>query len=146
MRITQEADYALRIAHYLSSENRFVDAKSIAENTNVPERFSLKILRKLLIGELVESQKGVGGGYRFSADPKTVTMRSIIELIDGPFAINRCIEADHECSRTGDNKAQRVFHCIFLKINDMVAQKLDAITLDMVISGKVTTEEILAKI
>lgn len=146
MRITQEADYALRIAHYLASLGKFVDAKSIAENTNVPERFSLKILRKLLIGELVESQKGVGGGYRFCADPKKTTMRKIIELIDGPFAINKCIESDHECSRTGDNKAECVFHCIFLKINDMVADKLDAVTLDMVCGGEFTTKEILAKI
>ena len=146
MRITQEADYALRIVHYLALTDKFVDAKTIAESVNVPERFSLKILRKLLMGELVDSQKGVGGGYRFTADPHNVTMRQVIELIDGPFAINKCIGSEHECSRNGSKKADCVFHRVFLKINDIVAEKLDTITLDMISSGDFTTEEILAKI
>jgi len=146
MKITQEADYALRIVYFLASTDGFVDAKTIAEATGTPERFTLKILRKLLIAGFLSSQKGVGGGYKMAVDPKTLSMKDIIELIDGPVAIGRCSDPDHVCSRVGECKAECTFHCIFEKINSVIAKRLETVTIDMVASGEYTTEEIIKKI
>ena len=46
MRITQEADYALRIVTELACLGGIEDSKTIAEAVNVPERFTVKIMRK----------------------------------------------------------------------------------------------------
>ena len=146
MRITQEADYALRMVYYLASTKGFVDAKSIAEATGTPERFTLKILRKLLVAGFLSSQKGVGGGYSMAADPNTLTMKDVIELIDGPVSISRCSESEHICSRVGECKGECTFHCIFEKINDLLSDKLGSVSIAMVCGGEYTTEEILEKI
>ena len=46
MHMTLEADYAVRIVEFLASADQKVDARTIAEETHVPLRFALKILRK----------------------------------------------------------------------------------------------------
>lgn len=53
MTITREADYALRIVFALSEENAKIDANSLSEKIGVTLRFTLKILRKLLLAGIV---------------------------------------------------------------------------------------------
>jgi len=146
MKITNEADYALRIMHYLAlcgsktDENNVVDAKTIAETVSVPPGFTLKILRKLVCGGLVVSYKGVRGGYALSTSPAEITMRSIVELIDGPLTISKCLCDGYECSHSTNRNSQDAdvkcgcyFHHVFDEINIFIAKKLENITLDMVI-------------
>lgn len=55
MHITLESDYAVRIVYCLAQNGGRMEAAAIAEQTGVTLRFSLKILRKLVAGELVKS-------------------------------------------------------------------------------------------
>jgi len=107
MRITQEADYAMRIVLALArrGEGIRLDAKSIATEENVPQRFALKILRKLTKAGVVKSFRGVQGGYAISRDPKDINMLDVIVAIDGPVYINRCLESAEACN------LQRSEHC-----------------------------------
>lgn len=105
MKITQEADYALRIILHLSRNgiDARVDAKSISESEGIPTRFTLKILRKLTKAGLTKSYRGVGGGYSLNREPEAITMKDVIEAIDGPIYINRCLYDKEYCNihRTG---------------------------------------------
>lgn len=146
MKITNEADYALRIMHYLAlcgsrnEERKVVDAKTIAETVSVPAGFTLKILRKLVCGGLVISYKGTRGGYALSCEPSEITMRAIVELIDGPLTISKCLCDGYECNHSTNSADQSsnvkcgcYFHHVFDEINVLIANKLENITLDMVI-------------
>ena len=55
MKITREADYALRIIAMLADENRQIEAKAIAEKNDIPYRFTLKILRKIVQAGIIKS-------------------------------------------------------------------------------------------
>ena len=59
MVMTLEADYAVRIVEYLTKHPERRDAKTISEETQIPLRFSLKILRELVAEGLVCSFKAV---------------------------------------------------------------------------------------
>ncbi len=100
MRITQEADYAMRIVLALARRGVGVrlDAKSIAQEENVPQRFALKILRKLTKADVVKSYRGVQGGYAISREPEDTNMLDVIVAIDGPVYINRCLETPEACN------------------------------------------------
>ena len=87
MRITLESDYALRIVSALSEYSDVVDANTIAEKTSVSLRFALKILHKLVLGNIVSSYKGARGGYKLKIPPEQITLKTVIELIDGPLAL-----------------------------------------------------------
>ena len=129
MRITQEADYALRIVCFLAEERRILDAMTIADSAHITQRFALKILRKLVLGGLVRSYKGANGGYELAKTPENVTLKDVIELIDGEIAISKCLMEDHVCSKQGEMKSACAVHRIFDAINRDVIQKLDGITI-----------------
>ncbi|WP_411655387.1 hypothetical protein [Anaeromassilibacillus sp. SJQ-1] len=61
MHMTLEADYAVRICRVSASADQKVDARTIAEETHVPLRFALKILRKLVADDIMISYKGARG-------------------------------------------------------------------------------------
>lgn len=133
MRITQEADYALRIVALLATREGLVDANTIADEAGVTQRFALKILRKLSLGELVCSQKGANGGYRLAKTAEDITLREVIELIDGEIAISKCLSEEHICSKQGANKSACKIHLIFDAINHDLVERLGKITIASVI-------------
>lgn len=133
MRITLESDYALRILTAMAGYEGITDAKTIAEETSVTLRFTLKILHKLVMGEMVQSFKGSHGGYKLSRSPESITLRDVIELIDGPIAIARCLDSAEACSLNCD-KTACVYHHIFDTISIELAAKLAKITISDVIN------------
>ncbi len=146
MRITQEADYALRIAYLLAKDGGVLGAATLAETAGVSDRFTLKILRKLAQDGIVTSKKGAFGGYTLALAPSDVSMRRIVEIIDGPLEISRCLDGNYECTRTGDRKHECAFHLIFSKINKSIAEKMETVTLDCLIDDDLNIEKILSKL
>ena len=132
MRITLESDYALRILTAMASYDVVTDAKTISTDTLVTIRFTLKILHKLVQGDLVQSFKGVNGGYKLKVSPSDITLKKVIELIDGPIAIARCLDNGESCSLNCDKSACD-YHHIFDIISIELASKLNRITIQDVI-------------
>ena len=133
MRITLESDYALRIITAMSRRDGVTDAKTLAEETYVTLRFTLKILNKLVGGGIVESFKGAQGGYKLRLSPDEISLKMVIELIDGPIAIVRCLESAECCSLNQDKTACE-YHHIFDYISLDLASKLGKITISDVIN------------
>lgn len=135
MKITRETDYALRIMRYLALADSMKDAKTISENTGVPARFTVKILSKLAAAKTVVSRKGTGGGYSLACEPEKITMRGIVETIEGPLVISRCLGDDFICQQGCGQVCSCYFNRVFDEINALIAEKLDSITLRDVING-----------
>lgn len=130
MRITHEADYAVRIVYVLiQSRETTVPASRIAELSGVTLRFTLKILRKLSGSGIVTSQKGANGGYSLAMDPAEISLGLIIESIDGPFELNHCLSDDYDCTRVKDKHFCQ-FHHIFDDVNEKLKAELYAIKMD----------------
>jgi len=100
MKITQEADYALRVVAYLSKMGygNKITAAMMAEQENIPLRFLLKLLRKLKAAGIIESILGVDGGYTLKKLPENITLKDVIEAVDGPIYINRCLYDPEKCN------------------------------------------------
>lgn len=127
--LTREADDALRIVWVLGQIDGILDTATLCEKTAVPPRFALKILRKLTLGGVLTSQRGKKGGYRLARTPSEVTVREVVELIDGPIALNRCADPSYHCSRMGFDKAACAFHRLFAAASERLASDLDDVTL-----------------
>ena len=137
MRITLESDYALRIISALAKHDGIVDAKTLSEETSVTLQFTLKILHKLVKCELVKSYKGIRGGYSLKLPPEDITLKNVIEHIDGPIAMIRCLENSEACSLQ-QNKESCIYHHIFDTISLDVAKKLNGITIADVLNRNYT--------
>ncbi len=149
MKITQEADYALRMMYRLAEEdaagNGVVGAATLAEGVSVPTRFGLKILHKLAEAGLVKTSRGIGGGYSLNEDPAMLTMRRIIEAIDGPITLNRCVADTYDCGNNPDKSVCRLHH-VFDALNAQITERLDRLTLAMLIDGHTGVGDLVAVI
>lgn len=129
MRINQETDYALRVVLLLSRQglhNR-VGAKEIAEKKRIPLRFALKLLRKLNQSGITRSYRGADGGYAINRAPEDITIKDVIEAIEGPITINRCLtEEDAECNLYVDMD-NCALHNALDSVQQLVLSKFDEI-------------------
>ena len=91
MRVTQEADYAIRMCLILDSLGEKTGAATLADLACITPKIALKVLRKLNTGGLVRSYKGVQGGYELAVSGEDLRVLDIIELIDGPVRISKCL-------------------------------------------------------
>ena len=123
MRITHEADYAVRIIHALSKDGGTVPARVLSERTGVTIQFCLKILRKLSQAGIVSANKGVTGGYWLQRPVDELSLGEVIESIDGPLAISHCLSDGFCCTRVED-PAECQFHCIFADLSQKLKEEL----------------------
>lgn len=129
MKITREADYAIRIVAMLAEEEKQVEAKVIAERNDIPYRFTLKILRKIVQAGIIKSQRGVNGGYVLNKRPSEITFREVIEVIDGEVAINKCFENPSICRQSGICKVRKKLYDVQKSLSD----ELEEITFEDVL-------------
>lgn len=121
MVMTLEADYAVRIVEYLTLHPERRDARTISEAMRVPLRFCLKILRDLVAQGMVCSFKGAKGGYTLARPASEITLREVIESVEGPYMLSRCQKEEYSCGRDHCN-----LHSIYEKISEDVRKELDA--------------------
>lgn len=128
MHITLEADYAIRIVVHLAKENKRCDASNISTATGVSLRFSLKILRNLVASGITKSFKGTMGGYELNRPATDITLRQVLEAVEGEYVFSRCLSHDGDSCTNPQSTPCRVQH-IFAEISESVKQKLDSISI-----------------
>ena len=137
MVLTLEADYAVRIVDALALSQQKIDAHTLSDRTHVPLRFALKILRKLVAFGVIVSYKGAHGGYMLAAPPEKITLRQVIEAVEGPYMLSRCQQDAYSCSCDVSCR----FHDIYNEISKLVRQKLDSYTFASLDTGKQAEKE-----
>lgn len=125
MRISLETDYAVRIVQCLANKKTRTSAAEISKITKVTEKFCLKILRKLVSKGLVKSYKGVGGGYELNKTPEDITLKEVIETIEGPIVISRCLQDDFNCEHQDDCTCY--FHKVFYEASKDMANRFEKV-------------------
>lgn len=130
MKITREADYALRIVSRLAQQSNQMEAKAIAEKNDIPYRFTLKILRKLVQAGYLKSYRGVNGGYALCRPAEKITLKNIIEVIDGPIALNICLGGD-TCANNVECRVKKKLAAI----QNNLVEELDSVTFKDIIDG-----------
>lgn len=90
MELSRAAQLALRTVLDLAIEGPTRTA-DIAVRRGIPPAQAGKIVQALVRGGIVRSARGARGGVRLSRPAEAVTMRAVIEAIEGPLAIVRCL-------------------------------------------------------
>ncbi len=99
--LRQNTDYALRVMVHLadSDVNGCISARTLAREQDISYQFACKILQQLHEAKLVDSTMGPKGGYRLSRPANEITMRQVIEAVQGPVDLNRCMKGLATCPR-----------------------------------------------
>jgi Rrf2 family protein len=127
MRLSQEADYAIRVVLFLSQLNygEVVGARTIADHEAISLRFLLKLLQKLIKAGILQSFRGIKGGYALAKLPEDINLKEVIEAIGGPIYLNRCLYDPEYCNlhRAEHCKAHRALY----DVNRLLTGKLESI-------------------
>lgn len=100
--ITITGLYAIRaiIALARLPEGSYASASKIAQEIDAPHYYLGKLLKTSTEKGLLESQKGLGGGFRLARHPGTVSLLDVVESIEHVSRWTGCILGHSECSET----------------------------------------------
>jgi Rrf2 family protein len=100
--LSKKTDYALLALCYLTEvgSDRAANTREIAEKHDIPVELLAKILQRLAKAGLITSTAGPTGGYRLSRTPESISVGTVIEVVDGAPAIAQCFRLDgHACEQ-----------------------------------------------
>ncbi len=134
MELTRKGEYAIRGILYLAGQppGKVVLISEIAESADVPKSFLSKIFQSFAKMGLVSSYRGTGGGFILARPASRITLREVVEAVEGPIVPNRCLMGKGTCVRDDTCSV----HPVWRKVQNEVTAILDGITLEELVRGK----------
>ena len=91
LKVTRLADYAVSIIYSFSgSEAKILSSQDIVEKTKLHKATVNKLLAQLVKKNFLEPFRGTNGGYRLKKDLDNISIRELIEAIEGPVLLTDC--------------------------------------------------------
>ncbi len=133
MRLTMGSDYAIRGMIYLAKQPRgkICLVGAVAEAQSVPESYLAKIFQDLARSGLVVSHRGAKGGFALAREPNNITLRQVIEAIEGPIALSPCLDERVGCELSETCEA----HLVMAEAQLRLLQVLDGATLEGILNA-----------
>jgi Rrf2 family iron-sulfur cluster assembly transcriptional regulator len=123
MQLTRAADYGVRVMVALAGapEGR-ISLPVLTQATGAPESFLSKVLQALARTGLINSRRGLGGGFEISQQGRDASMRKVVEAVDGPIELNVCLADGKACRRSAFCPA----HPVWAKAQAAMLEVLDS--------------------
>ena len=101
MQLTRAADYGVRAMVHLATlpEHERALLPALARATGAPPSFLSKVLQRLCAAGYVASWRGKSGGFEILPGGREVSLRMLIEAIDGSVHLNSCLAPGPTCDR-----------------------------------------------
>ena len=144
MNISRASDYAIRGLVYMAKQpaGAVCFVKDIAKNTNSPASFMSKIFQTLAKSGIVHSFIGTKGGFTFNVQPENITIKTVIEIIDGPILLNRCAVNKSACNEIDNCDV----HYMWADIRKILIKALNAYSIADFAKDKKNNKEVLSEV
>ncbi len=99
MRLSRESRYAITALVVMAGRpaGQVLDSRQVAQEADLPAAYLAKILRQLVPGGVLRARRGLG--YELARPPAEITLRQILDAIEGPGLFeDRCIFWREVCS------------------------------------------------
>jgi Rrf2 family protein len=131
MKLSTRARYGVRLMVELAVtyDKGPVYLKDIAKIQNISEKYLSLIIIPLRTVGLVKSIRGAHGGYILAKNPSQITLKEIIDVLEGDCSLVDCVKNPSSCSRVPICAS----HDIWAIIGGKISETLSSTTLDMLV-------------
>src|SRR5262245_32506427 len=130
MKLSLRGEYALRalLVLGLNYDEGVVPIGTISQEQNIPKRFLEQILAELKSAGVVESRRGISGGYRLAKRPAQIPLSSIVRHIEGALAPVSCVSEKfyEKCSCPDESRC--AIRSVMKEIRDAVVKIAERVT------------------
>ncbi len=117
LRISRLTDYATVLLAALAEDPaRVQTAAALAEHTHLPVPTVSKLLKQLHRAALVQSTRGLHGGYQLALPATQISAAAILDALEGPVALTDCAAGHGQCGIEGSCRVGRVWQRVNLAI------------------------------
>ena len=130
MKLSLRGEYALRalLVLGLEYEQPVVRIQTISEQQNIPKRFLEQILNDLKSAGLVQSKRGVAGGYRLARKPEEIPLATVIRHLEGALAPISCVSERfyEKCSCPDESRC--AIRSVMKEVREAIVKILEQVT------------------
>jgi Rrf2 family protein len=134
MKLSTKGRYGVRLmfdlaAHYGESP---VLLRQIAEREEISEKYLWHLINPLKTAGLVQSTRGAHGGYTLAKTPPEISVKDILDVVEGPLCLVDCVEKPATCKRS----SFCVAHDLWSEASKTLSDKLKGTTLADLVERK----------
>jgi Rrf2 family protein len=109
IKMSRQTDYALQLIFALSQAKnaKAVSLKVFSKESNISFLFLQKIARALRHEGIIVAERGSRGGYRLARSIANISLKSVVEAVDGPYGVSACTKPGSTCHKVGACNMQR---------------------------------------
>lgn len=128
IKISKLTDYGMVLLSHMAkpSQKEFWTAKELSAATHIPQPTVGKLLKLLSKGEILSSTRGSQGGYKLAREAGSVSLATVIRVLEGEGGIT-------ECSESGSHVCRVQTFCVnrsnWQRINHAVVRALENLSL-----------------
>ena len=129
MLMTRASEYALLSLIVLAKAEKPLDADTLSKELDISKSFLAKILQSMARNAILNSYKGVNGGFALAKEPHEITVQQVLHAAEGKTpAVFDCSSSQSDCP---SNKASTCAIWSFLnRLQGKIDNFLDTITLE----------------
>jgi Rrf2 family protein len=130
MKLSLRGEYALRglLVLGLNYGQGVVRIQTISVQQNIPKRFLEQILNDLKSAGIVESKRGIAGGYRLSRPPEHITLASVIRHLEGALAPVSCVSERFYERCSCPDEAKCGIRSVMKEVREALVKILETVT------------------
>lgn len=138
MKLSTRGKYGLYAMYYLAQHNG--EGPQTLQNIStvgVPKQYLEQILGNLRRAGLLSTVRGAQGGYQMAYSPEEITLRDIIDAVEGPIELSECASSEPACQRSGSCPVRWVWQ----RVTDSINHELEKIKLSDMLKQPCESEE-----
>lgn len=119
-KLNRKLEYALMALKHLSNKipGELTSAKEVSESFNTPFDATARVMQVMAQKGLLRAEQGAFGGYQITKDLSKVTMLHLLEMIEGPTAVVKCLHSQSPCEIQGTCNILSPVQLLQLKLNE----------------------------
>ncbi len=124
MQLTKKSSYGLVALLEIAagSPEQPISATHVSTKYSLPAPFVVKILHQLKCAGIITAKQGRSGGYYLAKDPATISVRQLIEILDKPLALLRCLTTSKACQLDAICPTKALWEAIDGKIKELLTE------------------------